>query len=304
MKDKLHSSIRGASKGEGIPHDILNYTSSVIDPETSEALSEKISSMLPNIGTIRATGIIKNTDSFQESKDLLTNFKTSLHKLNKDVMKEPDYSYEKSDGRSALEHATDAIERVVVFMTRANIEVPSIYHEFLSQVRPKKIESPDVCIEKKEPLYKITGLNENGEVKIETDTPLILKKGKTEIALTNEKLKETLFNSQKVDSKMIQDLHTWVKNNLHRAGTLEKIDDVEWKNLRQSIIDNYNQRKRSETTVCEKDYPMSAKIDEILSATVHHCSSHNQRTVNIIPLSRNDRNISRVDCSANSKLKV
>lgn len=245
MKDKLRGSIHRA-KEEGIPPEILNYTSSVVDPEITEELSDKISSMLPDMGIIKCTGIIKNTESFKESKQILDNFKTSLQNSRDGVFEQykKDYSYQKPDGRSALEQASDGLHKIVKCMLKAGIEVPTIYKDFIHAIRPPVANPNEVQILNKPPLFKITGIDENGEVKVETDTSLVLKKGETEIALTQEKLTNTLINSQKTDIKVVKYTHDWVKENLYRAGSLEKISDEEWSKLRKKITDRFNERDK------------------------------------------------------------
>lgn len=241
-KDKLRSSIRGASKGEGISSEILNYSSSVVDPkETPEEISDKISKLVPDMKSILGTGLIKNTESFKESKNILVNFKEGLANSSSKPT-QYDYTWQEPDGRPALEQTIDSLQKVVENMLRAGLEVPPIYRDFLHTVRPPKPEPIDVQILEKPPLFKITGLDENGEVKVETDTPLVLKKGKSEIALTHEKLINTLFNSQKVDCKIVKEMQSWIKNNLHRVDSLEKIDDNEWNKLRTTINDYFNKQ--------------------------------------------------------------
>ena len=61
---------------------------------------------------------------------------------------------------------------------------------------------------------------------------------------------------------MVREMHDWVKNNLHRAGSLEKIDDDEWKKLRLSIVDNYNNHKYVENT---EESVTSDDLDEIIN---------------------------------------
>lgn len=219
----------------------FTYSSSIIDiKEAPDEISDKISKMMPDMGVIRATGIIKNTESFKESKQILGTFKKSLHDSPTGVFDEykPVYSYEESDGKPALESAIDSLQTVVRNMVKAGIKVDSIYKDFLHAVRPPEPPS-ELEIINQPPLFKITGLDENGEVVVKTDTPIVLKKGKTEIALTHEKLTDTVVNSQKVDCKNFRELHNWVKQNVYRAGSMEKLSDQDWANLRTILVNSY-----------------------------------------------------------------
>lgn len=231
-----------ALKKESRLPEAFTYSGSVIDPKESPSeISDKISKMMPDMGVIRATGIIKNTNSFKESKQILGSFRTALQNSSPGTFDEhkPDYSYEEPDDRSALERSVDSLQKVVQNMLKAGIEVPPIYKDFLHATRP--YEPPqELEVVNQPPLFKITGLDENGEVIVKTDTPIVLKKGKTEIALTQEKLTDTVVNSQKVDCKSFRELHDWVKQNVHRAGSMEKISDNEWNKLRESIVEIYN----------------------------------------------------------------
>lgn len=218
-----------------------HYTSSVIDPSDSpNEISDKISKMMPDMGVIRATRIIKNTESFKESKQILGTFRKALQESPTGTFdnNSRDYSIEESDGRPALERAIDSLQTVVQNMLRAGIKVDSIYKDFLHATRPPEPPS-ELQILNQPPLFKITGVDENGEVIVKTDTPIVLKKGKTEIALTHEKLTDTVVNSQKVDCKSFRELHDWVKQNVHRAGSLEKLSDEEWINLREILIKSH-----------------------------------------------------------------
>lgn len=255
------------------PHpDVSNFTSSAIEPKESPTeISDKISKMMPDIGVIRATGIIKNTDSFKESKQLLDTFKTALQNSTEGTFNEhkPDYSWEESDGKPALERVIDSLETVVKNMLRAGIEVPPIFKDFLHATRPP--EPPqELEVVNQPPLFKITGVDENGEVIVKTDTPIVLKKGNTEIALTHEKLTDTITKSQKVDCKSFRELHSWVKQNIHRVGTLEKIEDNEWNKLRQSIIENYNKHidLSNNETVDESESKPKVKEDQTVKIEV------------------------------------
>lgn len=76
--------------------EVLNYTSSVIEPtESPDEISNKIKKMLPDMKIIQGTGIIKKTESFKESKDILTNFRTALYHLSEESLKDNNalYSY-------------------------------------------------------------------------------------------------------------------------------------------------------------------------------------------------------------------
>lgn len=260
----------------------LNYTSSAIEPKESPTeISDKISKMMPDMGIIRATGIIKKTDSFKESKQILTTFKESLSKSPEGSFEsnKPNYFHEEPDNRSALERSIDSLQTIVQNMLKAGIEIPSIYKDFLHAIRP--VESPqELEVVNQPPLFKITGIDENGEVIVKTDTPIVLKKGKTEIALTHEKLTDIVVNSQKVDCRSFRELHNWVKQNVHRAGSLEKISDDEWNKLRQSIIENYNKHINlgSNEFVEEEDKP---KVKEEQTVKIEVPSSVNMNAYEI-----------------------
>lgn len=51
--------------------------------------------MLPDMKCIQGTGIIKKTNSFKESKDILTNFRTCLYHISEEALKDNNalYSY-------------------------------------------------------------------------------------------------------------------------------------------------------------------------------------------------------------------
>lgn len=220
-----------------------HYTSSVIDPSNSpNEISDKISKMMPDIGVIRATGIIKNTESFKESKQILGTFRKALQESPTGTFDEhkPSYSIEESDERPALERAIDSLQTVVQNMLRAGIKVDSIYKDFLHATRPPEPPA-ELQILNQPPLFKITGVDENGEVIVKTDTPIVLKKGKTEIALTHEKLTDTVTNSQKIDYKSFRELHDWVKQNVHRVGSLEKLSEEDWINLKDILSKNHKE---------------------------------------------------------------
>lgn len=242
-------------KESRLPEAFVYSGSVVIEPKESPTeISDKISKMMPDMGIIRATGIIKNTESFKESKQILGNFRSALQNAPSGTFDEhkPDYSIEKQDDtRPALEKAVDSLETVVRNMLKAGIEVPSVYKDFLHVIRP--YEPPqELQILNQPPLFKITGVDENGEVIVKTDTPVVLKQGKTEIALTHEKLTDTVSNSQKINCKSFRELHNWVKQNVHRAGSLEKLSDEEWINLRDILIKNHEKSNEFEKELVEE----------------------------------------------------
>jgi hypothetical protein len=237
MKNELSKPLKKESR---LP-EAFAYSGSVIDPKESPSeISDKISKMMPDMGVIRDTGIIRNTDSFKESKQILDNFRSALQNSQTGTFNErkPNNSCEELDDRPALEKAIDRLQMVVQNMIKAGIEVPPIYKDFLHATRPYE-PPPELEVVSQPPLFKITGLDEKGEVIVKTDTPIVLKKGKTEIALTHEKLTDTVVNSQKIDCNSFRELHDWVKQNVHRAGSMEKISDDEWSKLRQTIVETY-----------------------------------------------------------------
>ena len=142
----------------------------------------------------------------------------------------------------ALDKLIDNLQTVVQNMLRAGVEVPPIFKDFLHATRPPK-PPQELEVINQPPLFKITGLDENGEVVVKTDTPIVLKKGDTEISLTHEKLKTTVENSQKTDCKSTREFHDWIKQNLHRAGTMEKIDGKEWEKFWGSISEIYSKKE-------------------------------------------------------------
>lgn len=78
--------VKITSEGE-LPDEVLN------PPETPDEISNKISKMLPDMKSIQKTGLIKKTDSFKESKEILTNFKTALYHLSEEAINNPLCSY-------------------------------------------------------------------------------------------------------------------------------------------------------------------------------------------------------------------
>lgn len=81
MKEKSQSSWAGIS-----PYaDKMEQSGSVqATTENLDEVSNKIREMLPNMKSIKGTGIIKKTESFKESKDILTNFKTALYHISEE----------------------------------------------------------------------------------------------------------------------------------------------------------------------------------------------------------------------------
>lgn len=217
---------------------VLEYSGSTINPEgTSEEISNKISQLMPDIGVIHATGIIKQTESFRETKQIMDNFVQGMSKIDPDELKPVEPCKVPEDPRSALEKCVDSLYSVVSNMVKANIEVPLVYKNFLDTVKPKTVEPNEVKIENKSPSFKIAGIGDNGEVKIATSTPVVLKKGNTTIKLINEKLKETLSHSQNVDCKLVQDMRDWARNNIQKFGSLDKVPETDWADF-GSIIRN------------------------------------------------------------------
>lgn len=160
----------------------------------------------------------------------------------------------------ALEKLIDNLQTVVQNMLRSGIEVPSIFKDFLHATRPPK-PPQELEVINQPPLFKITGLDENGEVLVKTDTPIVLKKGDTTISLTHEKLKDTVENSQKVDCKSIREFHEWLKQNFHRAGTMEKIDSKEWEKFWGSISEIYNKNEPKEEPIVKIEVPKSINLN-------------------------------------------
>lgn len=233
--------------------------------ENLDEISEKIKKMVPDMDAIRATGIIKQTDSFKESKHILDNFKETMKNSpggTFDNYEEPPKEVEK-DSRSPLEQATDTLHTVVEFMLRAGIKVPSIYKDFLYSVRPPKPQPREVDIEKSKPLFAIAGLDEDGNVRLETDTDIKIKRGKQSIKLKEEKLRKTLEDSKKVDTKNVQEMRDWIACKVKEAGSLDKVSDETWAELRKDMKDRLSKTEDEEnddnTCVVSSD-----DIDEII----------------------------------------
>jgi hypothetical protein len=164
------------------------------EPSPNE-ISEKISKMLPDMGVIKKTGILKNTESHKESKKILTNFQSGLKNMTEDDIPKYNYEWEKSDNRNALDQSTDSIYRVVGNMVKVGIDVPQIYKDFLHSVRPPKKQNDEIVVESKPPLYSIRGLDDSGQVDVRTQIPLEIKKGNTTILLDKERLKKAVTES-------------------------------------------------------------------------------------------------------------
>jgi hypothetical protein len=244
-------------KKDTIPRpDILYYSSSVITPEISPKVSDKIHGMMPNIGVIKINpdNTMKDTQSFKETENILNSFKNSLKNL-----KDTDLR----TNETALERAVDKLDTVVGFMLKSGLEVPKIYTDFLFSVRPPKKVSTEVDILTNPPLYKLSGVNENGEVKIETSTPIVFKKGTTEISLTCEQLTDTFVKSQKINGQMVEEMRNWIKLNIHRAGTLEKISDEEWTVFQKKLMEKYlkdNNQEQPNTKLENKEHTVKIEV--------------------------------------------
>lgn len=234
MKEKFRDDIPG-------PDPAFEQTSSSDFPtENLEEISDKISKMMPDMGIIKATGLLKNTDSFKKSKQILDTFKTTMHNLPEGSFThtdEPPKETEK-DSRGPLDKATDNLDMVVNFMTKAGIKVPQIYKDFLYAVRPKTV-SNNIDIEKSPPLFVINGLDEQGNVRVETDTDIEIRKGNKKIKLKEEKLRKTLKDSQNVDVQMVKDMRDWVTMNIKKVGSLDKVSEEQWSKLRSMILDKW-----------------------------------------------------------------
>ena len=61
-------------------------SSIVATTENLDEISNKINQMLPDMKCIQGTGIIKKTESFKESKEILTNFRTALYHLSEEAI--------------------------------------------------------------------------------------------------------------------------------------------------------------------------------------------------------------------------
>ncbi len=239
MEEKFHAHLVG-----GFPNNQTEYSSSITaTTENLEEISEKIAKMVPDMTAIKSSGIIKQTESFKQSKQILNNFKTTMNHLpdglftpNKELSK-----VEEKDNRSPLEQATDNLNTVVTLMIKAGIKVPQIYKDFLYSVRPP-IVSNDINIEKSSPLFSITGLDENGNVKIETDTNIEIRKGNKKIKLKEEKLIKTLKDGELVDTKNVKKMRDWISHKIKEAGSLEKIKDEDWNKLRDYIKEKCNDK--------------------------------------------------------------
>jgi hypothetical protein len=106
---------------------------------TPEEISDSIKKKVPDINVIKASGIIKNTDSYKTSKKLTDSF-----------------------------------------------------FENVSKNFP--LDENEVTISNNPPLFKIVGLDPDGNVKVKTETSVDIKRGNTIITLDREKLKEVFKN--------------------------------------------------------------------------------------------------------------
>lgn len=237
MKEKFRARIVGS-----FPAEDTEFSSSIqATTENLDEVSEKIAAMMPKMGVIKATGIIKQTKSFEESKQILDNFKAAMENSPDGAFEEREEppKEEEKDDRSALEQATDRLFNVVDLMLKAGIKVPSIYKDFLYSVRPPQIPKREVDIEKSKPLFAITGLDENGNVRLETDTDITIKRGKLAINLKEEKLRKTLEDSQKVDTKNVREMKEWIACKVKEAGSFEAISDNTWNQLRKNMKEKW-----------------------------------------------------------------
>ncbi len=209
---------------------------------TPDEISEKISKILPDIGIIGSTNLLKNTKSIEESKKITNNFRKGLQDNFKDKpLKPPTYDYKKSDGRAALDRATDDLSRVASWMIRAGIDVPEVYTNFLEVVRPKEVTSPEVIIETKPPLFTISGLDESGNVKIDTKTEIQLKRGDNAIKLKEEKLIGVLEKSKEVGvTESTEIMKDWISVKVKQFGSIRQIPDSEWNILNKKIGDSFD----------------------------------------------------------------
>lgn len=111
----------------------------------------------------------------------------------------------------------------------------------------------ELTVEEPKPLYKITGLDENGYVKLETGNPIEIKKGKTKIVVDKEKLSKVLNESYSIDTKSVEMFKKWVKQNVYRVGSLKKVDDVDWNNLIDKMSKNLG--KKNISYILNEDRP-------------------------------------------------
>lgn len=228
-------------------YDVKSTQGLSTEPSPSE-ISEKISKMLPDMGVIKKTGILKNTESHKESKKIINNFQNGLKNMTEDDIPKYNYEWEKSDNRNALDQATDSIYRVVGNMVRAGIDVPQIYRDFLHSVRPPKKQDEEIAVESKPPLYSIQGLDECGQVNIKTQIPLEIKKGNTTIVLDKVKLKKAVTEGVSPSLRKCDKTSTLVDD------VYEKVYDKE--------SDSFNTGKTKITAECCEDL---LKIKEMVT---------------------------------------
>jgi hypothetical protein len=99
---------------------------------------------------------------------------------------------------NALKKITTDFKKVVSNMVKSGQKVPQIYKDFINVIDPEAPTDKEIIIENKPPLYKLTGLDEFGNVKVKTETPLEIKRGDIVLKLDSDRLKNTVENSKNI----------------------------------------------------------------------------------------------------------
>ena len=203
---------------------IREYTGSAVIEKPLEEVSDEIASKIPDIRLM--ANKIRRTKGYQESKELVHNFKEKLADLDPADLPKPLPIVEHEKEGTGLEIATEKIFMVVRFMRMAGIPVPEPYIELLQKVCPKEYNE-EIEIIKSKPSFKIVGADPVEGVQVDVNAPLEIKKGKTKIVLDGERLKRTLIESQKVNPKSVREMDSFIKKRMAEKNMTMQSDDMD-----------------------------------------------------------------------------
>lgn len=103
---------------------------------------------------------------------------------------------------TSLKEQTDSLRLTVRNMIKAGISVPDAYVNFVRETDPG-INDDTIIINSNSPLFKIKGLDDDGNVDIQVKKQLEIKKGNKSILVDENELKEVIERSKKVKIELI-----------------------------------------------------------------------------------------------------
>jgi len=115
-----------------------------------------------------------------------------------------------------------------------------------------------VSIETTQPLFKITGLDECGNVQLKTGTEVKLRKGDKSISLQKEHLQNVLEKSQQISE------------------TLSSLTDDEMENRVKKILDMYASAEKNENNILVKNKNAYEIRELILENTIKVVSNYSK----------------------------